>query len=79
MSAGTPVVCSNRTSLPEVCGDAALYFDPLDPEDIALKMVDGIEDSHQKNLSQKGKKRARLFDWDTSAEKTANAIFGFSS
>jgi glycosyltransferase involved in cell wall biosynthesis len=79
MSAGTPVVCSNRTSLPEVCGDAALYFDPLDPEDIALKMVDGIEDSHQKNLSQKGKKRARLFDWDTAAEKTANAIFGFSS
>lgn len=79
MAAGTPVVCSNRTSLPEVCGDAALYFDPLDPEDIALKMVDGIEQSHQEKLAQLGKKRAGLFRWDAAAEKTANALFGFSS
>lgn len=35
MALGVPVACSNATSLPEICGDAAAYFDPLNPEDIA--------------------------------------------
>ncbi|GAL82108.1 hypothetical protein JCM19274_6 [Algibacter lectus] len=38
MASGTPVVVSDRTSLPEVCEDAALYVNPDDPSDIAKKI-----------------------------------------
>src|SRR5690606_18434598 len=38
MNQGAPVVASNATSLPEVLGDAAEYFDPLDVDDIAKKI-----------------------------------------
>ncbi len=44
MACGCPVAVSNATSLPEVCGDAAEYFDPLSPEDMAaaiLRALDG--------------------------------------
>ena len=47
MSAGTPVVCSNATSLPEVGKDAALYFDPADPagRDAGSGQDDGAGDA----------------------------------
>lgn len=44
MLMGVPVITSNRSSLPEVCGDAALYVDPLDPDDIAAAMDRIAED-----------------------------------
>ena len=39
MSCGTAIICSNTTAMPEVCGDAALYFDPHDTDDILKKMI----------------------------------------
>src|SRR5262249_24334293 len=45
MACGTPVAVSNATSLPEVCGDAAEYFDPLSPEDMARAITAVLDDS----------------------------------
>jgi glycosyltransferase involved in cell wall biosynthesis len=69
MACGTPVTCSNTTSLPEVVGDAALTFDPLDEESIgaALVRIDQSCDLRAA-LSQKGLERARAFSWSNSAE-----------
>lgn len=74
MVAGTPVIASKYASLPEICGGAAIYFDPLDAEDIALKMVDVLEDKMRTSLIQKGKQRADEFSWESAAEKTATAL-----
>lgn len=59
MALGVPVACSNATSLPEICGDAAVYFDPLNPEDIAktVKILYERDSSAQPALS--GVERAR--------------------
>lgn len=74
MAAGTPVAASNTSSLPEVCGEAALYFDPENIEDIALKMVDICESSIRKSLILKGKKHVQRFSWDSTAEQTADIL-----
>jgi len=65
MATGCPVACSDTTSLPEVAGDAAVLFDPLNPEAIA----DGV----QRLLADpapyvvRGLERSRLFTWERSA------------
>jgi glycosyltransferase involved in cell wall biosynthesis len=72
MLRGTPVTCSNATSLPEVAGDAALYFDPLDTDAIAVSIRRILEDgvlAHR--LREAGHERARLFTWDEAARRTA--------
>jgi glycosyltransferase involved in cell wall biosynthesis len=71
MKCGAPVIVGNRTSLPEVVGDAALAVDPFDVEAIAnairLLMDDPLL---RKKLSLKGQERAREFDWRETARKT---------
>jgi len=75
MAAGVPVAVAQAASLPEVCGDAALYFDPLSVEDIADKLVAIASDSELWiQLKQDGLKRSRLFDWQLCASKTAGAL-----
>ena len=69
MACGTPVVVSNVTSLPEVCGDAAVYVDPNDVESIA----DGIRcvlesTSIAEGLKEKGLRRAKNFSWERCVE-----------
>jgi glycosyltransferase involved in cell wall biosynthesis len=71
MACGTPVVVSNKSSIPEVVGDAGIYVDPQQPEDIARGMLQIIENEQLRNqLREKGLKRARLFSWKYAAEKT---------
>jgi glycosyltransferase involved in cell wall biosynthesis len=71
MACGTPVITANRTSLPEVAGDAALLVDPTQPEALAAAMTSILTDSHlQQALRAKGLARARTFSWDTVAEET---------
>ena len=71
MANGVPVVTSNVSSMPEVGGDAALYVDPHDPEDIALKVVKTAEDSALRaDLVHKGLARASGFTWRRTAEAT---------
>lgn len=71
MAVGLPVACSNTTSLPEVAGDSALYFDPNEPEDIAEKVIRLYEDESLRSfLINKGKERVKLFTWDNTASET---------
>lgn len=68
MACGAAVIVSNAASLPEVCGDAAIYIDPNDPADIKNKISAAPRDEKlREELSQKGKKQAALFSWEKSA------------
>jgi glycosyltransferase involved in cell wall biosynthesis len=70
MAAGCPVAVSNSSSIPEVVGDAGLYFDPEKPEEIA-SAVYRILDSPElrRRLVQSGLQRAQDFAWQKSAER----------
>ena len=67
MACGCPVAAAAAGSLPEVCGEAAVLFDPLDPEAIAAGVEEALVRSEE--LSQRGVERAAIFTW----EKTARA------
>ncbi len=71
MASGTPVACSGTSSLPEVVGDAALTFDPIDEEAIiaALRRLLG-HTGLQRELAQRGVERAARFSWDRVAAET---------
>jgi alpha-1,3-rhamnosyl/mannosyltransferase len=65
MACGCPVAVSNTTSLPEVCGDAAEYFDPLSPKDIAAAVLRALTGARV----EQGLARARLFTWEECARR----------
>lgn len=70
MASGTPVITANRTSLPEVAGEAALLIDPRDTKRLAEAMGHLCQDSELAvRLSRKGIERARCFDWRDCARK----------
>lgn len=69
MACGTPVVASNVSSLPEVVGDAALLVNPENVFDIARGLREALLDPRlREELSERGRKRARHFNWDRTAE-----------
>jgi glycosyltransferase involved in cell wall biosynthesis len=71
MACGVPVVCSNQASLPEVAGDAAVFFDPYSIEDMALKISQVAGDWElREELKQKGLDRAKHFSWEKTAQET---------
>jgi glycosyltransferase involved in cell wall biosynthesis len=71
MKCGTPVVVGNRTSLPEVVGDAGLQVDPFDVDAIAGAMGQLIDTPElRRQLSLKGRERADMFDWRETARRT---------
>jgi glycosyltransferase involved in cell wall biosynthesis len=71
MCAGLPVAASNASCLPEVLGDAALFFDPEDPNDMAATMARLADDNElRQQLIAKGRTHAKRFDWKTVASKT---------
>jgi glycosyltransferase involved in cell wall biosynthesis len=68
MACGTPVVCSNSSSLPEVAGDAALMADPLDTEMLAMSLRQALEDeSLREDLRAKGLRQAGSYSWPRTA------------
>lgn len=68
---GTPVIAANATSLPEIYKDGALYFDPLDIEDMVEKISQVLDDKTlAENLRQKGLKTAALYSWQKTAKQT---------
>ena len=74
MKCGAPVIAGDRTSIPEVAGEAALLFDPFDTSSLveALKRV--LSDSEfRQSLSAKGLQRANEFHWQTTARLTLTA------
>ena len=71
MKCGAPVIVGNRTSLPEVVGDAGILVDPFDPNAIAGAMKKLISDSNLRaELTARGMARAKLFDWRETARQT---------
>jgi glycosyltransferase involved in cell wall biosynthesis len=74
MARGVPVACSDRSSLPEVAGDAALLFDPADPAAIAQAIERLLEDRElAARLAEAGRRRASEFTWQRTAELTLAA------
>lgn len=74
MACGVPVVSSNSSSLPEVGGDAAVYFDPQSEGEMADAMRSVLADeSLQRQLIDKGRLRAPRFRWEDTARGTLKA------
>lgn len=75
MASGTPVISSNTGSLPEVGGEAALYFDPADPADLAAKIALISQDNDwRQRLIEAGLKRATGFSWAKTAQETLKVL-----
>ncbi len=71
MECGCPVLCGNSSSMPEVAGKAAIYFDAANPEDIAVAMVQVAQSSEDRtHLILKGRERVKEFSWDKCAQET---------
>jgi alpha-1,3-rhamnosyl/mannosyltransferase len=71
MQCGCPVICSDRTSLPEVGGEAPRYIDPSRPETICDAMIALEEDPTQRqSCREAGLRRAKQFSWQHTAAAT---------
>ncbi len=71
MSCGCPVVSSNTSAMPEVYGEAALAFDPNDPEELAVQLERVLEDRPCRDkLVRRGFQNCERFSW----ERTAAAV-----
>jgi glycosyltransferase involved in cell wall biosynthesis len=71
MACGAPVACSNRSSLPEIAGDAALLFDPTDPDGIGDALRRILRDADlQSRLKEAGLHQAGQFSWSRAAQET---------
>lgn len=71
MKCGAPVICSNRTSLPEVVGDAALSLDPADTEALSAAMYEVLtNEGLRTDLCRRSLQRAQLFTWQKTAAET---------
>ncbi|HLP54994.1 MAG TPA: glycosyltransferase family 1 protein [Fluviicola sp.] len=75
MKCGVPIIAGNRTSLPEVAGDAALYCDPFNVESItqAMHQLSGNAELYEQ-LKTAALERGKLFSWDQTAEVCWKAI-----
>jgi glycosyltransferase involved in cell wall biosynthesis len=80
MKLGTPAIVSNHASMPELCGDAVLYFDPEDVESIKKSMETIIfsKDVYL-DLVQRGRKQALTYEWSKAALQHKILIQGLLS
>ncbi|MGE4531337.1 MAG: glycosyltransferase [Acidithiobacillus sp.] len=75
MGCGCPVLASNVTAIPEVCGDAALYCDPLDVESIRAGILRLAEDEELRSgLSEKGRDQAAKYNWQKAGEQILRIV-----
>ena len=71
MACGTPVLSSNVSAMPEILGEAPLYFNPYDVDDMAEKMQQVASDERLRaSLSAAGLEQAKKYDWQKTAEQT---------
>lgn len=74
MASGVPVISSNTTCLPEICGGAAVLVDPSSAADIARALTNVLSDeSMRAELIARGRARAREFSWAAAARETVAA------
>lgn len=77
MKYGCPVLTSNVSSLPEAGGDAAVYFDPENVDDITKQIERVLSDSAlRKEMAAKGHEQVKKFSWERSAKQTLEALEG---
>jgi glycosyltransferase involved in cell wall biosynthesis len=75
MACGTPVVCSNRSSLIEVAGDAALLVDPFDTESLAITLRQVVTDGQlRRKLVERGFRQIRRFSWQRCAQEVLQIL-----
>jgi glycosyltransferase involved in cell wall biosynthesis len=75
MACGVPTIASSTSCLPEISGNALVYFDPLSVEDMAKSLETVLRDSEmRRRLSQKGIDRARDFTWERCARQTLDVL-----
>jgi glycosyltransferase involved in cell wall biosynthesis len=71
MSQDCPVLCSTGGSIPEVVGDAAEYFDPENPDDIAHAIENVVFDKERSNtLRRAGNQQFKKYSWNRCAHET---------
>ncbi|OSN11952.1 glycosyl transferase family 1 [Lonsdalea iberica] len=74
---GCPVISSNAASMPEVLGDSASFFSPLNIEDMGEKITSVISDPDlRSSLIQKGYENIERFSWNKSAQQLSHIIDG---
>lgn len=74
MGCGTPVISSDRGSLPEVIGQAGRIVDPMNPEAVADVLVAAFDPAHRAALAVGAQAHAAKFSWDYAAAQTLNAL-----
>ncbi|KAF0225665.1 MAG: hypothetical protein FD176_351 [Rhodospirillaceae bacterium] len=75
MACGAPIASSNTSAMPEVVGDAARLFDPLDTQAMAEAISGLLDDpAARAELSRRGLERAHLYSWKQTAAKTADVL-----
>lgn len=75
MACGAPIACSNTAAMPEILGDAGLYFNPTDVTEMAATIEALLADEAlAQRLSRKGCDRAKGFSWQICAQQTAEVI-----
>lgn len=73
MACGAPIITGTGSALPEVAGDAALYVDPHDPEQLGMEIERLVSDRElQTQLRTKGFERVKQFTWERAAQDTLN-------
>lgn len=77
MACGVPVIASNNSSLPEICGSAAILIDPYKPEEIFEAARQILSDKTlREKLIQKGLEKSKEFNWKKTAQKTLKMFGG---
>ena len=80
MAEGVPSIAARSSSLPEIGGDAALYFDPADARELETLMERALTDrALRDDLAARGRARAMEFRWDAAAQKTLAVLRHVSS
>ena len=76
MACGTPVICSNTTSLPEVVGNAALLIDPEQPASLTEALGKLNDGATRRDLAKRGLEQAQSFTWESTARQVAQRLLG---
>jgi glycosyltransferase involved in cell wall biosynthesis len=75
MACGVPIASSNSSAMPEIVRNAAIFFDPLEPEDIAARIVEVLEKPEiAAHLSAAGIERSQDFSWERTARETCKVL-----
>ena len=76
MACGAPIAASNAAAMPEVVGDTAQLFDPLDSNDMARQILRYLKDPEfAQSMGARGRERSKMFSWPETARKTSDVLF----